>query len=115
MWNMAKKMKKVKNLEKSTVVLGIWQDNWKCGSWVIHPLGHEIWRGKLKKVENLEMSTVGHGIWQENWKSWKMRNIHERLEKWWNHWKTSKMRNAHCTNWNMVRKVKITENEKYIL
>ena len=23
------------------------------------------------------------------------------------------MRNAHCRNWNMARKLKITENEKY--
>ena len=23
------------------------------------------------------------------------------------------MRNAHCRTWNMVRKLKITENEKY--
>ena len=25
------------------------------------------------------------------------------------------MRNAHCRNWNMARKLKITENEKYTL
>ena len=25
------------------------------------------------------------------------------------------MRNAHCRTWNMARKLKITENEKYIL
>ena len=31
---------------------GIWQDNWKCGSWEINPLGRELWRGKQKKVEN---------------------------------------------------------------
>ncbi|SGA30871.1 Uncharacterised protein [Chlamydia abortus] len=43
------KLKKVENLEMSTVRRGI-----------------EIWRGKLKKVEYLEMSTVGCGIWQEN-------------------------------------------------
>ena len=25
------------------------------------------------------------------------------------------MRNAHCKTWNMARKLKITENEKYTL
>ena len=36
-------------------------------------------------------------------------------EKWSNHWKTWKMRNSHCRTWNMVRKLKITENEKHPL
>ena len=29
--------------------------------------------------------------------------------------KREKIRNAHCRNWNMVRKLKVTENEKYTL
>ena len=29
--------------------------------------------------------------------------------------KPVKMRNAHCRTWNMARKLKITENEKYTL
>ena len=29
--------------------------------------------------------------------------------------KREKMRNAHCRTWNMARKLKITENEKYTL
>ena len=29
--------------------------------------------------------------------------------------KPEKMRNAHCRTWNIARKLKITENEKYTL
>ena len=29
--------------------------------------------------------------------------------------KVEKMGNAHCRTWNMARKLKITENEKYTL
>ena len=148
------KLKKVENLEMSTVGRGIWQENWKSwkmrnihlttwkmtkslknvknekcslkdleygektenlGNWEIHTLGGEIRRGKLKKLDNLEMSTVAHEIWQEteNHGNWKTSTW--RLEKWRNPWKTWKMRNAHCRTWNMARKLKITENEKYTL
>ena len=31
------------------------------------------------------------------------------------HSETWKMRNAQCRTWNMARKLKFTENEKYIL
>ena len=107
------KLKKVENLEMSTVGLGVWQENRK--SWKL-----ETFTGRLEQ-------------WRNHWKSWKMRNAHcktwniarnlkimenvknplnnlkneitEKLEKWEIHtvrhgkrrenWKSRKMRNTH--------------------
>ena len=62
------------------------------------------------------MSTVGHGIWQEKLKI--MENEKHPLDDLKNDEITAKgekMRNAHCRTWNMARKLKITENDKYTL
>ena len=133
-WNMPRKLKIMENekhpldelkndeitekrekREMHTVGPGIWRENWKSQKWEIHTLGREIRRGKLKKLDNLEMSTVAHGIWQETENHGKWETSTWLLEKWRNHCKRWKMRNAHCRTWNMTRKLKITENEKYTL
>ena len=114
-WKNTKSLKNLKNEKCTLKDLEYGEKTENHGKWEIHTLGREILRGKLKKVENLEMSTVGRFIWKQNWNSWKTRNFHLTLEKWQNHWKTWKMRNAHCRTWNMARKLKITENEKYTL
>ena len=44
-----------------------------------------------------------------------MRNIHLTTLKMKKSLKNVKMRNAQCRTWNMARKLKFTENEKYIL
>ena len=81
----------------------------------MHTLGPGIWQEALKNLENekcthqemeydekperggkQEMHTVETGIWQETLKIWKMRN-------------------AHCRTWNMVRNLKIQENEERTL
>ena len=81
----------------------------------MHTLGPGIWQEALKNLENekcthqemeydekperggkQEMHTVETGIWQETLKKWKMRN-------------------AHCRTWNMVRNLKISENEECTL
>ena len=133
-WNMARKLKITENekhplddlindeitekrekWEMPTEETGIWRENWK--SQKMRNTQFRTWNmaRKKEKVENLEMSTLGRGIWQENWKSWKWETSTWRLEKWRNPWKTWKMWNAHRRTWNMARKLKITENEKYTL
>ena len=61
------------------------------------------------------MHTVGPGIWQEN--SEIMENEKHPLDDLKNEEITEKRKNenAHCRTWNMARKLKITENEKYTL
>ena len=99
----------------------------------MHSVGHKFIAKTTQKLGKSEMHTIRHGIWWENWNSCKMRNTHcrrwivarntEKKEKlrdshcrtWIYGEKHSKMwknRNAHCRTWNIVRKLKIMENEK---
>ena len=54
------------------------------------------------------MRTEGPGIERENGEQRKSGNTDGRTRN-----KKRKNENAHCRTWNMVRKLKITENEKY--
>ena len=114
-WKMTKSLKNVKNEKCTLKDLEYGEKTENHGKWEIHTLGREIWREKLKNVEHLEMSTVGRWICQETQNHGKWETSTWRLEKWRNNWKTWKMRNAHQRTWNMERKLKITENEKYTL
>ena len=133
-WNIARKLKimenekhpledlkndeiteKPKKWEMYTVGTGIWRENWKSQKMRNTHLWREIRRGKMKKLDNLEMSTVAHEIWQETENHGKWETSTWPLEKWRNHWKRWNMRNAHCRTWNMARKLKITEYEKYTI
>ena len=105
------KLKKVENLEMSTVGRGIWQENWK--SWKMRNIHLRTWKMtkslKNMKIEKCTLLDLKYGEKTENHGKWETSTWW--LEKWRHHWKTWKMRNANCRTWNMARKLKITENE----
>ena len=78
------KLKKVENLEMSTVGRGIWQENWKSWKW--------------------ETSTWRLEKWRSDWKMWKMKNAQCRTCNMAKKLKSRKMRNTQFRTWNKARK-----------
>jgi hypothetical protein len=66
-----------------------------------------------EKREKWEMHTVGpeFGEKTENHGKWEIHSLRRGI--WRGKMKGGKFINVHCRTWNMARKLKITENEKY--
>ncbi len=116
------KLKKVENLEMSTVGRGIWQENWK--SWKMRNIHSDDLKMTqiTKKRENEKCTpkdleygekTENHGNEKYNnfrteiWRG-KLKKV-ENLEMstvgrgiWQENWKSWKMRNIHLTTWKMT-------------
>ena len=134
-WNMARKLKKVENLEMSTVRRGIWQENWK--SWEMRNIHLTTWimTKSLKNVKNEKctLKDLEYGEKTENHGKWEIHTLGreicrgklkkvENLEtstvgRWICHenWKSWKMRNIHLTTWKMTKSLKNVKNEKCTL
>ena len=129
------KLKKVENLEMSTVGHGIWQEKWKSGKWETFTWPFEksqnycktwkmrnahcrTWKmaRKLKISGKWEIHNLGHEI-----RRGKLKKV-ENLEMstvgrgiWQENWKSWKMRNIHLTTWKITKSLKNVKNEKCTL
>ena len=102
-WNMAWKLKNVKNETQTLFVRVYGEKHSKREKWKIHISGRVLWRENSKttkmrckhsmtwnmardtqKRKKWDVHTAGPGLGQENWK-------------------TGKMRCKHCLTWNMAR------------
>ena len=130
-----RKLKKVENLEMSTVGRGIRQEKWKsCKMRNIHLTTWKMTKS-LKYVKNVKctLKDLEYGEKTENHRTWEIQTLgreirrgklkkleHLEMSTVWRwicqeNWKSWKMRNFHLTTWKMTKSLKNVKNEKWTL